>query len=114
MAVRGFERIKNLYIIWTIISIGILYFFLKSPYSSYLLWIVFLLLIKDLLIDLYAKKGPTPGLMEHAPFVIIVSIIGLLGLLEVEPFIGLVSPDTMIIAIIDSFIDVLDDFRFFE
>jgi len=114
MAVRGFERIKNLYIIWTIISIVILYFLLNSPYSPYLLWIVFLLLVKDLLIDLYSKKGPTPFLLEHAPFVIIISIIGLLGIFEVEPFIGLVSPDTTMIAIIDSFIDVLDDFRFFE
>ena len=114
MAVRGFERIKNLYIIWTIISIVILYFLFNSQYSSYLIWIVFLLLVKDLLIDLYAKKGPTPGLLEHAPFVIIIAIIGLLGIFEVEPFIGLVSPDTAMIAIIDGSIDVLDDFRFFE
>ena len=114
MAVRGFERVKNLYVIWTIISIIFLYFFLKSPYSPYLLWIVFLLLIKDLLIDLYPKRGPTPGLFEHAPFVIIIALIGLLGIFDVKPFTGLISPDTMVIAIIDSFIDVLDDMHFFD
>ena len=114
MAVRGYERIKNLYIIWTIISIVVLYFLFKSPYSQYLVWIVYILLAKDLLIDLYAKKGPTPGLFEHAPFVILISIIGLLGIFEIEPFVGLVTPDTTMLAIIDSFIDVLDDFRAFE
>ncbi|MFX0202513.1 MAG: hypothetical protein ACFFCW_40925 [Candidatus Hodarchaeota archaeon] len=108
------ERILKLYSLWTIIYLVILYFFLQSPYSDYLLWIVLFLLLKDIFIDVLPKRGPTPTLFEHAPLVIIISIIGLLGIFEVKPFIDLISPLTTVIAIIDSFIDVTDDFTFRE
>ncbi|MEX2739822.1 MAG: hypothetical protein Q6356_012225, partial [Candidatus Wukongarchaeota archaeon] len=103
---KGIERIKKYYLVWTIISIVFLYFLLESDYSDYLLLIVVLLLLKDIFIDLRTKRGSTPNWFEHAPFVILVSIVGLLDFFEVEPFTGLISPLTMFIAIVDSFIDV--------
>lgn len=114
MMLKGTERILKLYSLWTIIYLIVLYFFLQSPYSDYLLWIVLFLLFKDVFIDILPKRGPTPNLFEHAPLVIIIAIIGLLGIFEVEPFIGLISPLTTVIAIVDSFIDVIDDFTFRE
>jgi len=114
MTLKGTERILKLYSLWTIIYIVVLYFFLQSPYSDYLLWIVLFLLLKDIFIDILPKRGPSPTWFEHAPLVIIISIIGLLGIFEVNPFIGLISPLTTVIAIIDSFIDVIDDFTFRE
>ncbi|MEX2721420.1 MAG: hypothetical protein Q6362_008430, partial [Candidatus Wukongarchaeota archaeon] len=89
---KGIERIKKYYLVWTIISIVFLYFLLESDYSDYLLLIVVLLLLKDIFIDLRTKRGSTPNWFEHAPFVILVSIVGLLDFFEVEPFTGLISP----------------------
>lgn len=114
MALRGSGRILKLYSLWTIIYIIVLYFFLQSPYRDYLLWIILFLLLKDILIDILPKRGPSPTWFEHAPLVIIISIIGLLGIFEVNPFIGLISPLTTVIAIIDSFIDIIDDFTYRE
>ncbi|MEX2719923.1 MAG: hypothetical protein Q6362_000700 [Candidatus Wukongarchaeota archaeon] len=113
MTVKGIERIKKFYPVWAIIAIVFLYFLLESDYSDFLLVIVILLLLKDVFIDLVMSRGSTPNWFEHAPFVILVSIVGLLDFFEVEPFTGLISPLTMFIAIVDSFIDVFDDMGFF-
>jgi hypothetical protein len=113
MTVNGIERIKKYYPVWAIISIVFLYFLLEGEYSDFLLAIVIILLLKDIFIDILMNRGSTPYWFEHAPFVIFVSIIGLLDYFEVEPFIGLVSPLTMVIAIFDSFLDVFDDIGLF-
>ena len=113
MVVKGIERIKKFYPVWTVISIVFLYFLLESEYSDYLIVIVIFLLLKDVFIDMLMGRGSTPFWFEHAPLVILVSIIGLLDYFEVEPFTGLVSPLTMVIAIFDSFLDFFDDIGVF-
>ena len=116
MKLRGTERVIKLYPLWTIPSIIVLYFLLKSPYHHYLLWLVLFLIFKDIFIDVLPKKGPTPNWFDHAPFVIIISIIGLLDYFGANPFTGLnpIPLLTTILAIVDSFIDVWDDLTYQE
>lgn len=102
---------KKLYVLWTALSLVILYLISANELDEYLLWIVVVLLLKDIFIDLgcfglfktvFVKRGSWPTWLEHAPFAVLVVIGGLLGVLEVSLW-------TVIIAGADAVLDVLDD-----
>lgn len=70
MSLRGTDRL-NYYLVWTIVSLAgmAVLFFLKNliDVNLVILAIVFILLIKDVVVDIGKKKGPTPNWLEHAP-----------------------------------------------
>lgn len=108
---KGWEFRKNLYILWTALSLVILYLISVNELDEYLFWIVVVLLLKDIFIDLgcfglfktvFVKRGSWPTWLEHAPFVVLVVAGGLFGVLDVSLW-------TIIIAVVDAVLDVLDD-----
>ncbi|PIN70463.1 hypothetical protein COV93_01315 [Candidatus Woesearchaeota archaeon CG11_big_fil_rev_8_21_14_0_20_43_8] len=100
------------YIIWAPICLAVLWLVLKyAPW--FLFWLMIIFLTKDLFVDLditgvlkkyklRAKKGSWPKKLEHAPLVVAVSILGI---------VGYVSVMTAILAFIDAIIDIWDDQR---
>ena len=108
---QRWEFRKKLYILWAALSLVILYLISVNELDKYLLWIVVVLLLKDIFIDLgcfglfktiLVKRGSWPTWLEHAPFVVLVVIGGLLGVLDVSLW-------TIVIAGVDAVVDVMDD-----
>lgn len=108
-------RLK-MYLLWFFISLIILYLVNYFGFEGYLLYIVIFLLLKDLIIDLGIGSGNVIKrirkfgiwtywyrFMEHFPFVFLVFIFGIFGLIQTDKI-------TLIIAFVDALIDFLDDF----
>lgn len=104
----GWEKRKKLYLIWTIISLILLYIIVKANLQNYLFLIIIVLLLKDVFIDinilgLRKNRGPYPGWLEHAPFVILIALGGIFGFLNI-------TNTVIFLSIIDAIIDIANDF----
>ncbi len=116
MSTEGIARIKKLYPIWFLIWLAFLYLVFQYNLQDYLLWLVIILTLKDIFIDPIYERS-IPYSLEHGPLVILISVIGLLEIFGVIPprglvspvLIGIISPLTTGIAIVDSFIDFTQD-----
>ena len=111
MAIKGWERVRRFYFMWTIISFAFLLFVVKYDLNHYLLLLVIIFLLNDLLIDLgllkifyrrYSKKCPWPDWFEHAPMVALITAGGLFKILAISNL-------TILIAFLDTVIDVAND-----
>jgi hypothetical protein len=108
--VKGKERVKKYYFSWIILFGIFSFFFFTSPYANVLIYILAFLLFKDIVIDILWKRHSVPEWFEHAPFVILISILGVFNLIGLSFFPNIITLEVTLIAIVDSIIDVADDF----
>jgi len=113
MQLSDLQGRKRVYIVWSFISLLLiflmLYFKFKIPYI--LFWFVFLALLKDIFLDynIIKIKRPRVYWAEHAPLVLLIFIIGILDLAGIDFFRGYVGTITTFLAGIDFFIDFYKD-----
>lgn len=105
----SFYRIKKYYPFWFILWGLVIWVLVSQNLSQFIFWMVIWFLIKDIAIDLgflglTKRYGSFPEWFEHAPFLILVVILGIAG----SPAITLA---TLILASIDLFFDLADDLR---
>jgi len=107
MIMLNLKKIKpvnkwQIYLIWLVISIFLLILF-KQPIADYALFIVIILLAKDVVWDMILKKQTTKG-FEHAPFLAILIISHLIEYIYLSPLVFWLS-------VIDLILDLLLDFQ---
>jgi len=113
MQLLGLKRVKEVYPVWFLISLVLafpmLYFNFKIP--SILFWLTIIFLAKDILLDynLIKIKRPRVYWAEHAPLSLVIFIIGILGLLRIDFFVGYVSLITIFFAGINFLLDFYKD-----
>ncbi|MDO8537929.1 MAG: hypothetical protein Q7S21_03515 [archaeon] len=107
--VKGIERIKQYYYTWAVLFGFFLFFFFTSSYSFLLPHIIVLLLLKDVVIDILWKHGSVPEWFEHAPFVLLISILGIFNLFGANFLPNILTLQVTLLAALDAIIDISDD-----
>ena len=106
---KGIERIKKYYYVWAVIFGVFLFFFFTSSYNFLLPHIIVLLLLKDVVVDILWMKHSVPEWFEHAPFVLLISILGVFNLFGAGFFPETLNLQVTLLAILDTIIDISDD-----